>query len=307
MSEETPFEAQLRRMLAEGVDDVRPESAPYDAIVRGARSARRRGMAVAGAGVAVLAVVPGVALGAYGGWGDGSAPAAGAAPASSGAPDSPGASAGADEPEGMGPPATSGQLADGIGLSQAEASFARCLKSHAALQKELPGDASPAGGLGDPADYRLLQAWRLVANHNEGTSGTGVLAVHREDDGAVYFCRDRKETQNLRVFNGDGAPERAVTVDINANVLYRQIPLGGTDWELPYRWVDYGSVTSEVSRVTVEYGGRTVEATIDDGYFVASGVLTEKPDAAPAIKGYDADGTLVYDSAEDRYYEAIID
>ncbi|WP_448319307.1 hypothetical protein [Streptomyces sp. CO7] len=57
-----------------------------------------------------------------------------------------------------------------------------------------------------------------------------------------------------------------------------------------------------VDRVTVEYGGGTEEAALDDGWFVAAGELEREPTALPRIKGYDAAGELVYDSDRDKAY-----
>ncbi|MGW0915746.1 hypothetical protein ACWD1Z_28920 [Streptomyces sp. NPDC002784] len=60
---------------------------------------------------------------------------------------------------------------------------------------------------------------------------------------------------------------------------------------------------SSVAKVTVSYGGVTSEAALDHGWFAASGVLDEQVTVAPRIKGYDTDGTLVYDSDQDTSYE----
>ncbi|WP_399498430.1 hypothetical protein [Streptomyces sp. P17] len=64
-----------------------------------------------------------------------------------------------------------------------------------------------------------------------------------------------------------------------------------------------GTFEPSVAKVTVSYGGATSQAALDHGWFVASGVLTEQVTIAPRVKGYDADGKLVYDSDQDQSYE----
>jgi hypothetical protein len=46
-----------------------------------------------------------------------------------------------------------------------------------------------------------------------------------------------------------------------------------------------------------------VEAALDHGYFAATGILTQSVSRTPHIKGYDADGKLVYDSVSDTVYD----
>jgi hypothetical protein len=291
------FEAKLRELLTEDAEQLAPGHAPYSAIVRRGQAGRRRRAAAVGAGLMVLVALPGGALAATVNWSPdrhtSAMPAAPSSPAVSRSSGSVSTAGSPASPTGPQPPASAQQLRDGLTLKKAGDALVRCLGQY-------EGMAVASDWSSSLADYRILYAWKIDANANEGGSGTGVLAVSTTKDNSVLYCRDHGSTHNALEFIGDGAPARAITVDANASILYRQIGA----WTFPYHWADFGTIDDPgVTRVTVSYGGATQDAFIDHGYFVTSGTLRAQPSQAPVVKGYDANGKLVYDSQKDKFYD----
>ena len=107
--------------------------------------------------------------------------------------------------------------------------------------------------------------------------------------------------------NSSSGDESALPVhpDINSGKLYQQSFMDRGNWRLPFRWGVIGTyVPSAVTRVTASYGGSApVEAVLDHGWYVATGVLDRQVTRAPHLKGYDSRGRLFYDSDTDTTYE----
>ncbi|MGW5851253.1 hypothetical protein ACWFQ8_25480 [Streptomyces sp. NPDC055254] len=291
------FELSLRERLADGAGALHPGALPYPAIVRqGRRMERRRRLAAVGAALVVLAVVPAAAVAFSGNGG----PAESASVADSGpehlSPTPPPAPA----PTGPTPPATAGQLVDGITLQQAAGWLEECLEIRL---------TSPSGGaadLGKAADYRILLAQRSTGNDNSPGDGHFVVAVKDRPKPTRLICTIKNgAADGIKTSVGaDRSPESgAVVPDMNGGSLYLQRFASEGAWRLPYRWGSIGTVDSRVAKVTVGYGGATVEAALDHGWFAATGVLERRVTAAPRIKGFDAQGVLVYDSDQDRSYD----
>ncbi|WP_455351208.1 hypothetical protein [Streptomyces sp. SYSU K217416] len=55
--------------------------------------------------------------------------------------------------------------------------------------------------------------------------------------------------------------------------------------------------------MTVTYGGTTVEAPLNHGWFAATGILERAVTKSPQIKGYGAQGKQTYDSDQDKGYD----
>jgi hypothetical protein len=294
MTAPDPFTDEVRRLLAQDAGTLTDSNAPYDAIVRVGRAGQRRRQAAMGLGAAVLIAAPATAVAT--GWNTGPSDDGGFAPAASPSTTrtAPSKSATSRSTGVLQPPGSPDQLRDGLTMKQASMSLSKCF---AQGHTQIPQKAG---------DYRLLLAWRIDANPNEGGTGIGVIGVSVKDPKQSVYCRDRDETDNVRVMNGDGTPERPVTVDANSNVLYRQIVAGGGPWDLPFRWAQFGTVDRRIARVTVTYGAQTVPAIIDRGYFVATGTLRTQTTKAPVVKGYDAAGTLIYDSTKDQFYDQLV-
>ncbi|KUL36457.1 hypothetical protein [Streptomyces regalis] len=296
---EPDFEEQVRELLAEGAYTIHPSPAPYPAIRRRGMVERRRRVAAAGAVLVTLAAMP---VGAYalsgGGAGGGVAttptPSVSATRAPSPAP--------SPTPSGPARPATKGQLLDGVTFEQAADGLEKCL----AYQRS--GSFAGDTDLGTSEDYRILLAMRSTGDSNTPGDGMYVVAVNEKPQQIRLICNIKEgEAQGLstRVGNdADAIPDEGpVFVDPNNGKLYQQSFLDRGNWKLPFRWGIIGTVKSSVTKVTVSYGDSSAEAGLDHGWFVASGVLNEQVTVAPHIKGYDADGKLVYDSDEDKYYE----
>ncbi|MEV6956804.1 hypothetical protein [Streptomyces sp. NPDC051183] len=299
------FELGLRQRLAEGAREVYPAAAPYPAIVERGRRERRRRLAAAGAALVVLGLVPVVALALPGR----DAPANGATVTSvpepsTAAPAPPTANA----PAGPGAPATPGQLADGITMAAAAEGLEQCLAFGP------PGGASGGGPLGrdavgKPEDYRILLAHRSTGNDNSPGDGRFVVAVKDGPTPVRLICRivDGEVSGRNTSSGRDGNPERgAVVPDMNGGKLFLQRLSTEGPWKLPYRWGSIGTVDERVARVTVTYGGATVEAALDHGWFAATGILERSVVNSPRIKGYDAQGKQIYDSDGDRAYDRLI-
>ncbi|PWI10377.1 hypothetical protein DIZ27_12245 [Streptomyces sp. NWU339] len=293
------FEEQLRELLAEDANTIRPAPVAYPAIRRRGAIERRRRVAAAGAALVTLAAMP---VGAYaladgdaGGNTVASTPPVLAPPQTSAAPSA--SSAGPERP------ATKDQLLDGITFGQAVDGLEKCLaydQSHAGGPSDFRTD------LGAAEDYRIILAMNSIGNSNAPGDGVYVVAVKEQPKQTRLICNVKDgEASGLNTSVGsDDVPGAGpVMADINGGKLYQQSVLDRGNWKLPFRWGVIGTVEPSVARVTVTYGGATSQAALDHGWFVASDVLDQQVTVAPRIKGYDADGKLVYDSDEDEGYE----
>ncbi|MFD4245410.1 hypothetical protein ACFWP3_28045 [Streptomyces sp. NPDC058525] len=301
------FEVDLREWMARDAAAVRPAAVPYPAIVRQGRAERRRRLAVAGAALIALAVVPATALAFAGDGtdGGGGGPAdrvlvAGGGPTASAPPT-------ARPPAGPAAPATPGQLADGITMEEAAAGLRLCL-GPGAPGADAPG--SPPAKLGEAAQYRILLAQRSTGNDNSPGDGRYIVAVRDAPVPTRIICsvKDGQASgSNISMGGSDADPEDGPVVpDMNAGKLYLQRMSSEGPWKLPFRWGSIGTVDPGVTRVTVSYGGSTSEAAVDRGWFAATGVLQVPVSKSPRIKGYDAQGRQVYDSDQDRRHEKTI-
>ncbi|MGW1773712.1 hypothetical protein [Streptomyces sp. NPDC002104] len=296
------FELDLRDWMARGAEAVRPAAVPYPEIVRQGRAERRaRRLAAAGAALVALAVVPVTAL-VLAGNGTGGGPVA--VPVADGGPKRSAAPPPTPQaPPGPAAPATPGQLADGITFQEAAAGLGLCL----AYDRQ---HADPAGfqraDLGKATDYRILLAQRSTGNDNSPGDGRYIVAVKEAPQQVRLICHIKDgQASGLNTSVGGGSdPEGGpVRPDINGGKLYLQRLSSEGAWKLPYRWGSIGTVDPGVARVTVGYGGATVEAALDHGWFAATGVLGRSVTKAPRVKGYDAQGKQVYDSDQDKGYD----
>ncbi|MFE0512362.1 hypothetical protein [Streptomyces sp. NPDC058964] len=292
------FEAQVRELMTEDAYTIRPSPVPYPEIRRRGVVERRRRAAVAGAALVTLAAVP---AGAYAVGGHGGAPSPAAPASSAEASRSP-------RPTGPARPATAGQLVDGITFEQAADGLTKCIGlSRANEPRDKRGNHAPTHTeLGDPADYRIILAMPGTGDSNTPGDGMYVVAATEKPERIRLICtvRDGKAT-GVNISTGFGiSPDNTdpVGADDNGGKLYQQSVLDKGHWKLPFRWGVIGNVRSSVARVTVSYGGRSGEAALDHGWFVATGTLHRQVTRAPHIKGYDAGGRLVYDSDHDREY-----
>ncbi|MFJ9589288.1 hypothetical protein [Streptomyces acidicola] len=293
------FEDRMRELLAEDANTIRPAPVPYPAIRRRGTIERRRRVAGAGAALVVLAAMP---VGAYA-LADGDAgrdtvasTPSGATPRTSATP-TPSAS-----PAGPARPATEHQLLDGITFEQAVDGLEKCL----AYDQSDTSGAYSRPDLGAAKGYRIILAMNSTGDSNAPGDGMFVVAVKEQPRQTRLICNIRDgEAAGLGTSVGsDDVPGAApVMADINGGKLYQQSILDRGNWKLPFRWGVIGTVEPSVARVTVSYGGATSQAALDHGWFVASGVLNQQVTLAPRIKGYDADGKLVYDSDKDKSYE----
>ncbi|WP_329386290.1 hypothetical protein OG625_27440 [Streptomyces sp. NBC_01351] len=304
MTGQDDFELNLRERMAQNAETVRPAAVPYPEIVRQGRvEQRRRRMAAAAAALVVLALVPATAIALTGG-SSGSGPAdrvsvAGGGPTPSAAPSSP------QPPAGPAAPATPGQLADGITLQDAATGLGQCLAYD--VERPSPPSGAPARqDLGKAADYRILLAQRSTGNDNSPGDGRLIVAVKDTPVPIRIICTIKEgQASGLNISAGaDGTPgDRPVRPDMNGGKLYLQRLTMEGPWKLPYRWGSIGTVDSRVTRVTATYGGATVEAALDHGWFAATGILEKRVTEAPRIKGYDAQGNQIYDSNQDKFYD----
>ncbi|MER5928895.1 hypothetical protein [Streptomyces sp. NPDC002054] len=300
------FEAGLRALMAEDAHAVRPGGAPYPAIVKQARLERRRRLAVAGAALAVLVVVPAGAF-AFSGSGDaaeGSSVAGPTRPNGGDRPTVPVNSPAPLPPTGPAGPATPGQLADGITMKDAAEGLEKCL----AYNRSNPMGSS-APDLGKPEDYRIILAHRATGNDNTPGDGRYFVAVKDAPKETRLICTVKKDgTVGINSsIGGDRQPDSgAVVPDMNGGKLFLQRLSSEGPWKLPYRWGSIGTVDARVAKVTVTYGGTTVEAALDHGWFAATGILERRVTASPRIKGFDAQGKEIYDSDRDKSYDKLI-
>ncbi|CAM5421829.1 hypothetical protein SAVIM338S_02322 [Streptomyces avidinii] len=297
------FELDLREWMARGAEGLRPAAAPYPEIVRRGRAEqRRRRLSVAGAALFVLALVPATALAL--GADDGGAGAsteqvsvAGGGPGPTTTPPSP------QPPPGPAAPATPGQLADGITLQEAGAWLEMCLDED---RRHAVGSQFPRPDRGRAADYRILLSQRSTGNDNSPGDGQTVVAVRDAPSQSRIICtiKDGRVSGLNGSNGGSGQPENAaVAPDVNAGKLHVQRLRSEGAWTLPYRWGGVGTVAPDVARLTVSYGGATVEAAIDRGWYAATGILERPVTTAPRVQAYDARGKLIYDSNLDDGYD----
>jgi hypothetical protein len=208
------------------------------------------------------------------------------------APQSPTAKASEQAPAG-------GMLLDGVTAEQAVDGLEKCIAYD---------DAKPSGGLekdylGEAEDYRILLAMRSTGDTNSPGDGHYVVAVKEKTDVRLICTIKDGEATGINISSPDAEPTGPVVSDINGGKLYQQSFLDKGNWKLPFRWGVIGTVEPSVAKVTVSYGDSDATATLDDGWFVAAGILNQQVTLAPHIKGFDSSGKLVYDSDTDRTYE----
>ncbi|MET8575159.1 hypothetical protein [Streptomyces sp. NPDC005012] len=323
-----PRDEALRTLLAENAEGVTPAPAPYETILRRGRVARRRRTTVLGTALAVLTAAP---IGAY--WL--TAPAASADRAAPAAPTTTAEGAASARPMIPARPATERQLLDGITFEQAAEGLDTCLadrqrqedrQDRQDRQESRTGETGETGGTGEegargftrlalpPAgEFRILLAMRATGDSNSPGDGYFVVAVNDpvktgEQVRVICGVKDSRFA-SLGVSRGAGEdlPDaRPVAPDSNSLKLYSQSVIDKGNWKLPFRWGAIGTVEPSVAKVTVEYGGETEEAVLDDGWFVAAGELDRQVTLAPHVKGYDAAGKLVYDSDHDKDHERML-
>ncbi|MGW1724402.1 hypothetical protein ACWCQK_15875 [Streptomyces sp. NPDC002306] len=290
------FEERVRGLLTEDAYTVRPSPVPYPAIRRRGTLERRRRVAAAGAALVTLAALPVGAYALNGGEISGTA----APRPSVSAPAAPTTTPAA--PPAPGRPATPGQLLDGITWAQAEDGLEKCV----AFDRSGPY-GSGRSELGKASDYRIILAMHSTGDSNAPGDGMFVVAVPKDagpqEVRLICTLKDGR-ADGLNTSSGDAPNDAgAVFPDMNGGKLYQQSILDRGNWKLPFRWGAIGTVDPSVARVTVSYGGGTVEGVLDHGWFVAYGILDQQVTKAPHVKGYDAADRLVYDSDQDKYYE----
>ncbi|MFD5571612.1 hypothetical protein [Streptomyces cadmiisoli] len=297
--DERETEERLRELLAEDAYAIEPSPVPYPAIRRrGIAGLRRRRGAVAGAALVTLAAAP---VGAYTLAGaDGKAQTAAPGHSATATPSRTASPTPSASPSGPARPASTGQLLDGITFEEAADGLEKC------LAYDRSGFRPGGTGLGPADGYRIILALDKTGDSNSPGDGMYVVAVKERPQLTRLICtlrNGRAEGINTSV-GADGGPDAGPVVpDSNGGRLHRQSVLDDGAWKLPFRWGAIGTVEPSVTRVTVSYGGETGEADLDHGWFVASGVLNVQTGTAPRVKGYDADGKLVYDSDHDQGYQ----
>ena len=301
------FEAQVRELMAEDAYTIRPSAAPYPTIRRRGAMERRRRVAAAGAVLVALAAAP---VGAYalgGNGGEGGTRLAAPLPSVSASQPSATPTPVQSTPVGPAGPATPGQLLDGITLAQASDGLEKCFDWN--RESRQGGSAAAPSDLGDSADYRIILALNSTGDSNSPGDGFFVVAVKQqtEQPQLTQVICNIKDGEASGLQSGTGGLELdnggPVMPDINGGKLYQQSFIDKGNWKLPFRWGTIGRVESNVTRVTVSYGGSTSEAALDHGWFVASGTLNQQVTLAPHIKGYDNTGKVVYDSDNDSGHE----
>ncbi|MEU6066028.1 MULTISPECIES: hypothetical protein [Streptomyces] len=294
---ELDFEAQVRGLMVEDAYLIRPSPVPYPEIRRRGVIERRRRVAVAGAVLMTLAAVP---VGAYAVNGGDAAPSPAAPKPSVESTQSP-----KPKPTGPARPASASQLMDGITFEQAADGLTKCIDhNRAGKPKRTNGHVSLYTELGKPSDYRIILAMRATGDSNAPGDGRYVVAVSGGPQDTRLICTVKDgSAQGLNISTGIGTDTAApVTVDDNSGKLYQQSFLDKGHWKLPFRWGLVGNVRPSVAKLTVSYGDSTAEAALDHGWYAAGGLLHQQVTKAPRVKGYDADGRLVYDSDHDKTY-----
>ncbi|WP_262414484.1 hypothetical protein [Streptomyces sp. ST1015] len=207
-------------------------------------------------------------------------------------------------PQGPTPPATPAQLVAGITFAQAADGLEKCLAfDRSGVQH--PGEE----GLGEASEYRIILAIPSTGDSNSPGDGIYVVAVKEKPTPVRLICT--LKNGRAEGINSSGGAEEFVPLvypDINSGKLYQQSFIDRGNWKLPFRWGVIGTyVPAKVTRVTASYGTSTpVEATLDHGWYVATGVLDRQVTRAPHLKGYDSSGRLVYDSDTDTTYERVL-
>ncbi|WP_338683338.1 hypothetical protein QD712_21130 [Streptomyces acidiscabies] len=293
-------EEWVRELLAEDAYAISPSPVPYPAIRRRGVVERRRRLAVAGAVIVALGVAP-VATWTVVRGDQADTVVAGPPAEDSGTPDSSSSYASPPAtPQGPTPPATPAQLVAGITFPQAADGLEKCLaydRSGAQPGEEGPGEAS---------EYRIILAIPSTGDSNSPGDGIYVVAVKEKPTPVRLICTLRNGRAEGVNSSGtdENEPVPLVYPDINSK-LYQQSFLDRGNWKLPFRWGVIGTyIPAKVTRVTASYGTSTpVEATLDHGWYVATGVLDRQVTRAPHLKGYDSSGRLVYDSDTDTTYE----
>ncbi|MBC9717095.1 hypothetical protein H9Y04_31645 [Streptomyces sp. TRM66268-LWL] len=292
----------MRELLSRQAGSIRTHEAPLDAIERRGRRGQRLRVAVTASALAVVIAVP---VGAYAvGSGDNTPVAKAPSPTSPtkvGVP--PAHTTPTPTPSGPAAPGSPEQLADGITYEQAADGLEKCLAYH--REMDVTTDEDLRIELGKAEDYRILLAHRMTGDDNAPGDGFWVAATTDKPRPNRVICRivDGKST-GISSGSEELLPEFGpVHPDINAGKLNQQTIITSGGWRMPYRWGSIGQFASEVERVTVTYGDETVEASLDHGWFAATGILQKQPTTAPHIKGYDADGKQIYDSTQDKFYE----
>ncbi|MEV6103201.1 hypothetical protein AB0M28_00605 [Streptomyces sp. NPDC051940] len=298
--ESSALEELLRRELARSAGGMTPGPTPYGAIVRRGRAGRRRRRAALGAGLALLAAAPGVAIALQHGPGRG-------APS----PKPPAASSSPTVPAlGFRGPASPGQLVDGVSLEEARRVASTCWASQS--------HENPDGGEYTPADLRILFAMPSDYLHN---SARRLVMPHpeaypeRRPAVTVVLVDDNWSVQEVCTLPGGdirwaGSTKGSLTkpgtlrpvggpVEPEMNGFGQIARFSDPAADRPGRWVGTGAVDDSVARVTVTYGSDTREAILDHGWYVATGEFVEEADRWPRVRGYDAAGKLIYDSADD--------
>jgi len=293
------FEERVRELLAEDAYTIRPSPAPYPEIRRRGVVERRRRVAAAGAVLVTLAAMP---VGAYAlGVPGGDARTAASKPSASATLATTPTPTPSPTPTGPAGPATPGQLLDGITLAQASDGLEKCLADDRKYASGRMNDTD----LGTADRYRIILAMNSTGDSNAPGDGIFVVAVKEKPNQTRLIC-DIKPGEDAGIntsVGDDRLPDSPpVLADINGGKLYQQSFMDKGAWKLPFRWGVIGTVEPSVAKVTVSYGGATSDAALDHGWFVASGTLNQQVTVAPRIKGYDADGTLLYDSDNDESY-----
>ena len=135
------------------------------------------------------------------------------------------------------------------------------------------------------------------------TDDAGRLALLRgtDDRGREYMIDCTLDFSPALPYNGSGGGVGAfappVSIDINERSAGGDIPGNKAEYAGTHGTEEYaGRISPEVAKVTVTQGGRTVEATLAGGAYLArivhptDWVIPETP-PAPIVRAYDKDGT----------------
>ncbi|MCB5179581.1 hypothetical protein [Streptomyces antimicrobicus] len=294
--QDSVLEARLRRMLAEDAEAVRPGQAPVTDIVRRGRQERCRQLAATAAALVVLgglAGIPAVALTLASGGQDEDSPARYVAMAS-GSPATT-SSAPVHVPS---PPASPELLADGVTYDQAASWVDSCLRFKE--EHRTPGEEWHPVRL---SDMRIVLSQRAAADEEAPGGGHWVVAAKDDYPQTAVLCR--VSDGRVTAFIGGQGGQRdenspLVARDPHASKLWQQPASATAGSSRPaYRWGDFGTVAPEVSQVTVSYGGTMVQAGVQGGRYAVTGISERSDPAPPRLRGYDAKGVLIYDSAPD--------
>ncbi|RSS84376.1 hypothetical protein [Streptomyces sp. WAC06614] len=292
--QDSALEARLRELLADDAGEVRPGQAPVADIVRRGQHERRRHLAATAVALVVLcglAGIPAVALTVTVDGDKDPGPARYLAMASA----TPSADPGERQSPLPGRPSSPDLLADGATYEQAASWLDDCLRhknEYGILSEVLPRL--------QPSQLRILMAHGATREDKVPGGAYWITAVGDDASQAVLMCRIQ-EGRVTEVLGGQG-PQRGpgsplVQRDPKAlNLWQRTLPQVRTGKPV-YRWADFGTVDPKVTKVEVRYGGHTVQAAVERGRYAAVGMSDGPETAPPQLRGYDARGALVYDSA----------